>query len=245
MRIGKIDWSNHTIGFFSALFGILIAFELDEWRETRSHREEARNAFDKLKQEIQINKNSLHTSVTTNLQLLDLLENGLLPHINDKLQYIGTAKAATVINSKIKTIARIDLNDTTSSTIHAPVVITMGSLLHPILHYSAWESAKTTGVINYIDYEKVLTISYVYNASRITEELAEIKMLLRQANEINTKAGLEKLVARLKKSIILIQSELTDYDTFVRIIANGINIKGRLKPSVSPLTKIHKVFFDF
>lgn len=62
LRIGKIDWPNHAIGFFSALFGILIAFELDQWRETRNHQEEARNAFDKLKQEIQINKNSLRTS---------------------------------------------------------------------------------------------------------------------------------------------------------------------------------------
>ena len=219
LRIGKIDWPNHAIGFFSALFGILIAFELDQWRETRNHQEEARNAFDKLKQEIQINKNSLHTSVKTNLHFLDMFQAELLPHINDKLQYIGTAKVATVINSKVKTIARIDLNDTTSSTVIAPVIITMGSFLHPILHYSAWESAKATGVINYIEYEKVLTISYVYNASRITEELAEIKMLLRQADEINTKPGLEKLVAGLKKSLILIQSELTDYDTFVRIIA--------------------------
>ena len=29
----RIDWPNHIVAFFSALFGILIALELDERRE--------------------------------------------------------------------------------------------------------------------------------------------------------------------------------------------------------------------
>ena len=70
----SVDWPNHVIGFFSALFGILIAFELDQWRERQQEAEVAQNAFSKLKQEIQINKNLLHETVSTNLGLLTLLQ---------------------------------------------------------------------------------------------------------------------------------------------------------------------------
>lgn len=94
----------------------------------------------------------------------------------------------------------------------------MGSLLHPTLHYSAWESAKATGVINYIEYEKVLTISYLYNIPRITDELQEIRMLVRRSDEITSKSGFEKLLIELKESHHLIQAELANYDIFVNII---------------------------
>ena len=201
----RVDWPNHLIGFFSALFGILIAFELDEWREAKNNQEEAHNAFDKIKQEIQINKGALHEAVKTNLQFLELLELELVPHIDDKLDYKGSSKEAVEINAKVQAIARINLTDTLSSSIKSPITINMGSLLHPTLHYSAWESAKATGVINYIEYEKVLTISYLYNIPRITDELQEIRTLIRRSDEITSRSGFEKLLIELKESHHLIE----------------------------------------
>lgn len=214
----RVDWPNHTIGFFSALFGILIAFELEEWREAKNNQEEARNALDKIKQEIQINKGALHEGVKTNLHYLDLLEQELLPYIDDKLEYRGSLKDAKEINSKIQAIAKVNLTDTISLDIKSSVTINMGRLLHPTIHYSAWESAKATGVINYIEYEKVLTISYLYNIPRITEELQEIRMLIRKSDEIISKSDFEKLLIELKESHNLIDAELVNYDIFVNII---------------------------
>ena len=214
----RVDWPNHLIGFFSALFGILIAFELDEWREAKNNQEEAHNAFDKIKQEIQINKGALHEAVKTNLQFLELLERELVPHIDDKLEYKGSSKEAIEINAKVQAIARINLTDTLSSSVKSPITINMGSLLHPTLHYSAWESAKATGVINYIEYEKVLTISYLYNIPRITDELQEIRTLIRRSDEITSRSGFEKLLIELKESHHLIEAELANYDIFVNII---------------------------
>lgn len=69
----KIDWPNHLVGFFSALFGILIAFELDEWKESRKEEKIAANAFIRLQQEIVINRNMLHEMVNTNLSLISML----------------------------------------------------------------------------------------------------------------------------------------------------------------------------
>jgi hypothetical protein len=214
----RIDWPNHLIGFFSALFGILIAFELDQWREANNHREDGRNAFEKTKQEIHINKNALHETVNTNLELLDVLELEVIPFLNDRLEYHGTLAEARQINSKSGVVARIIINDTTSLSVKAPILINMGSLLHPTLLNSAWESAKATGVINYIEYEKVLAISLLYNTPRITDEWHEIRTLLRNSDEITAKSDLIKLVKELKESHLLIQSELANYDVFVSII---------------------------
>ncbi len=220
MRWGmwKVDWPNHLIGFFSALFGILIAFELDEWREAKNHRDDAHNAFQKVKQEIGFNKNLLHETVNRNLQLLDLLEVELLPYVNEALVYSGSLTAAKTINSKVTPVARIILSDSVSSVIREPILINLGSFLRPTFHYSAWESAKATGIINYIDYEKVLTISSLYNTSILTDELLEIRILLRQSDEITTKARLKDLLMELRESHLLVQSELIDYDVFTNII---------------------------
>ncbi len=217
-REWKVDWPNHLIGFFSALFGILIAFELDQWRESKNNQEDARNAFEKIKVEIQINKETLHSVVNTNLKLLELLEFEVIPHINDKLGYNGPTEAAIAINSKVYPVAIIHIVDTSLANINSSVTINMGSLSHPILHYSAWESAKATGVINNFEYEKVLAISYLYNTERILEELQEIRLLLRRSDEINSKIELEKLLSELKASHMIIQIELANYDMFENMV---------------------------
>lgn len=218
LRSWKIDWPNHVIGFFSALFGILIAFELEEWRENRNNQEEARQAFDKLKQEIQTNKTTLHEMVATNEQLLDLLVNELLPHLNESLLFQGDASEAMNVNKRCGAIARIEVTDTTARKVTLPVNIFMNSLIRPPLHYSAWESAKATGVINHIEYEKVLTISYLYNIPGITDELQEIRRLLRSADESTSKSNLRKLIAELKESHNVIQLELENFDGFSAIV---------------------------
>lgn len=217
-REWKVDWPNHLIGFFSALFGILIAFELDQWRESKNSQEDARNAFEKIKVEIQTNKETLHAVINGNLKLLELLESEFIPHINDKLGYNGSSTAALAINAKVYPAAIIHLADTSLANINSSVTINMGSLSHPILHYSAWESAKATGIINDLEYEKVLAISYLYNTERILEELQEIRLLLRKSDEINSKIGLEKLLSELRESHMIIHTELDYYDTFVNMV---------------------------
>lgn len=217
-KVWKIDWPNHLIGFFSALFGILIAFELDQWRETKNNHEDARNAFEKIKKEILVNKETLHAVVSENLKRLELIELEFIPHINEKLGYNGSTKAAMTINTRVYPAAIIHIADTSFTNINTSVTVNLGSLSHPILHYSAWESAKATGVINYLEYEKVLAISYLYSTERIVEELQEIRFLLRKSDEINSKIGLEKLLSELKESHMIIQSELANYDTFANMV---------------------------
>ncbi len=214
----KLDWPNHLIGFFSALFGILIAFELEDWREHRNNQKEALEAFSKLKEEININKNALHETVASNQKLLSLIELELLPYLNNNLSFKGDLATAKEINKKCLGIAHIEFTDSAAQEVVAPVNIFMNSLLQPPLHYSAWESAKATGVINHIEYDKVLTISYLYNNTKITDELKELSLLLRRADETKTKSGLIKLISELNEGYKVIELEMSSFDTFASIL---------------------------
>ena len=221
-RIPKfsIDWPNHVIGFFSALFGILIAFELDQWRERNQEKEIAASAFSKLKQEVHVNNNSLHEMVSTNVKLIGLLNQYLTPQLNNDLQFTGSKIQADSINSNadIKIVAFIDTIGWTGKQKFPPVHIVLGYLSQPIIHNSAWESAKATGALNFMDYEQVLSLSSLYSSPRITDELVEVKRLIQSSDLITTKTQLIRLLKDLNKAHVIIEQELIQHDLFVRII---------------------------
>lgn len=51
----KIDWLNHLIAFFSALLGILIAFQLENYREDLQEKREVKQVISIFKSEIENN----------------------------------------------------------------------------------------------------------------------------------------------------------------------------------------------
>ena len=221
-RLGKvsIDWPNHIVGFFSALFGILVAFELDQWRESVQEGEVAANAFEKIKDEIQVNKTTLHETVNTNLTLISGLEDIVLPSLNEKLQFQASRVKADSINTNkdLMVVAYVDTIEWKKSGGNPPTHIVIGNLIQPVLHYSAWESAKSTGALNFMEYERVLSISSLYNDPRITDELEDVKELLRTSDDRKSKTQLADLLKELKKSHLLLQKELEQYDLFVSFL---------------------------
>jgi hypothetical protein len=213
----QIDLPNHVIGFFSALFGILIAFELDDWREQRNQAALARIAFENLKKEIQINQNALHENITNNLDhIQDLI--GILPKLDHQLRFIGTKREADSINSNFSKIIFIDNSGNEKTKRPLPVFIGMGNITTPSLQSSAWESAKSTGALNLMEYEKVLSLSFLYNHSTIIDELMEIKTLWRASDSITSKTELAKLLDEMEKSHQTVNRELQEFDQFVNII---------------------------
>ncbi len=222
MRLPKIsfvvDWPNHIIGFFSALFGILIAFELDQWRESRKEAEIAANAFDKLKQEIQINKNSLHESINLNLQLLAVLEETVLPLLSEDLHFEGEVGEVSAYNEDAQFARVAHIEEVPMKGRRYMVHIGFGNFIRPVLHYSAWESAKATGALNFMAYEKVLSLSSLYNAPQITDELLHIKQWLEQADQVKTRTQLNDLLVRLRQAHRILEDELQEYDLFVNML---------------------------
>ena len=215
----KIDWPNHIIGFFSALFGILIAFELEEWRDEKNQIEIARIAFENLKKEVQINQNSLHENVANNIRHINTLQE-LLSKMDYQLRFTGSKAEADSINQNFSQVVFIEWNDSvTKSRMVKPVVnIGMHNITIPTLQSSAWESAKATGALNLMEYEKVQSLSYLYNPSHILEELNEIKNLWRNSDNVSNKAELSMLLIKMEKAHRSIESSLQAYDQFVNIL---------------------------
>lgn len=213
----KIDWPNHIIGFFSALFGILIAFELDQWRESRNELELADSAFTNLKKEVDINQNILRENVNLNLKTIRKMQQ-VLTKVENSLLFVGTRTEADSINQKFGRLLFIDTLSLPSRKTGWPVHIGIGNILVPSLQTSAWESAKATGALNYMPYEKVVSLSFVYNAAKINDELIQIRNQLRNSDRVKTKADLLIVLNELERSHKILESELAEFDQFVNMI---------------------------
>jgi hypothetical protein len=215
----KIDWPNHVIAFFSALFGILIAFELDEWREGKKEQELAQSAFMNLKNEVGINKNLLHGNIQVNLEVIRSMQ-AVLTRIDNNLVFHGSTREADSLNKEFGKHIFVDLTDSVRAgrSRSWPVHFGVGNISIPSLQSSAWESAKATGALSFLPYEKVLSLSFVYNDAKITDELAEIRSLWRQSDTIRTKDEFGKLLSEMEKSHEMLERELEQFDQFVNML---------------------------
>lgn len=212
----KIDWPNHLIGFFSALFGILIAFELDDWRERQNQAELASNAFERMKVEIDFNQNILHANVKQSLEFVDLL-NRFSEKLNTDLLFSGNYQEADSVNTHFSNYIFISTEGSERKAGY-PAHIAVGTLPMITQHSSAWESAKATGVLNFMGYEKVLVLSTIYNNKSIVDELDTIQQLRKKSDEITSKAQLQNFLAELEESLRVIERELIAYDQFVNML---------------------------
>lgn len=213
----KIDWPNHMIGFFSALFGILIAFELDEWRERQNHQELAAAAFERMKSEIDFNRNVLHANVKQNIERVQVLDR-LTEKLNDRLLFTGTVGEADSLNHYFSGYIFINTEEKGDKESGYPAHIGVSSMTMITQHTSAWESAKATGVLNFMDYERVIALSSVYNYSIILEELHTIRQMTKKADDITTKAQLQFFLSEVAESLSVVQRELAEYDQFVNML---------------------------
>ncbi len=215
----KIDWPNHIIAFFSALFGILIAFELDQWRERNNDQELAQNAFANLRNEVEINKNILHENIRGNLKAIRSLQE-ILMKIDNQLRFQGTPQEADSINKNFSKLIFVDLTDTLPSRHQRswPVHFGIGNISIPSIQSSAWESAKATGALNFLPYEKVVALSFVYNDFKIIDELTELRSLWRHSDNIKKKSEFSALLSEMEKSHQVLNREMEEFDQFVNML---------------------------
>jgi hypothetical protein len=209
----RIDWPNHTIGFFSALFGILVAFELEEWRERKNQEELTSNAFYRLMMEIEFNQNSLHVNVNESLNSIKVLQE-LLGRVNEQFMFMGTRQDVDSINISFPNLITID----TTASSRFPAHFHMGSITTIPQHSSAWESAKASGVLNYMSYEKVFSLTSIYNYQAITAELQHIAQLTKEAGNLTSRSQLTEFLGQLKESLLVIKRSTDDYDQFISIL---------------------------
>jgi len=213
----KIDWPNHLIGFFSALFGILIAFELDGWRERQNQKELVANALERMKVEIDFNQQILHSNLQHNVERVKTLHQ-FLDKLNNNLLFIGSLAEADSVNKYASGYLFINTDGSSENSESYPANISVSSMPMISHHTSAWESAKATGVLNFMGYEKVLLLSSIYNYTNILDELTVIRQLVKKSSEITTKTEFMNFLLEMEESLIVIERELTEYDQFVNMV---------------------------
>lgn len=218
-RLGSIhiNWPDHLVGFFSALFGILIAFQLEEWRDQHEREQLVKLALQNIKNEIDINKNYYEETIRFNDTFLHFL-NEANPHLTNELNFIGTKTLADSLNRIFPDHFLIlkDDNESKNQT-NSPLKITLNiSVHHPLT--AAWESAKATGALNFMDFEKVHLLSLIYNQEKLLNEIDNLNALIKSSGRVKTKTQLFVLVNELQESNSIIQREMDVLKGYINIL---------------------------
>ena len=135
-----------------------------------------------------------------------------------QLHFIGSKKEADSININFSKILFIDTDEIEKTKGPFPTYVSMRNISVPSLQSSAWESAKATGALNLMDYERVLSLSYIYNYTSMLDDLIEARRLWRSSDNIQTKAELSNLLMEMEKVHQSLGRTLEEYDKFVNII---------------------------
>src|ERR1700755_1317393 len=183
-----INWPDHLVGFFSALFGILIAFQLEEWRDQREREQLVSLALQNLKSEIDINKNYYGETTRFNEAFLHFL-NESAPHITEELTFQGSKDLADSLSTVFPGHFSIQAAAESKKPSTAPLKVTLNiSVHHPLT--AAWESAKATGALNFMDFEKVHLLSLIYHQEKLLNEIDNLNALIKSAGRIKSKTQL-------------------------------------------------------
>ena len=161
----KIDWINHAVGFFSALFGIYIAFRLENYRDDIKEKEKANVVKLVLKKEIEENLRIYKTnadSLSNWLEYQDFIEKK-----NDQTKgglVIGAIEYSEITKRQPRRFAHLkeikSINDTLKVydfdlKIDVAPVIGISS--------SNWKTAVASGILNSMDYELTTKLSRIYD----------------------------------------------------------------------------------
>jgi hypothetical protein len=160
--MNKIDWRNHLVAFLSTLLGIFIAFQLEDWRDSRAEREKVQNVILSLKYEVEENVRIYRTNVTETRDFLTYLD-FVLTHLRGDKLVVGPSDYAALKEkypSRFEDVKLIrHLNDTLSEYTAS---INVDFLPLTGISTSNWEAAKSTGVLAMADASKVAALTYVY-----------------------------------------------------------------------------------
>src|SRR6478609_3399734 len=210
----KIDWPNHIVGFFSALFGILIAFQLEEWRDQREREQLVQLALQNLKSEIDINKNYYEETTRFNETFLHFL-NESSPSITEELTYRGSKNAVDSLNKFFPGHFAIKAPPESGKAFLLKITLNI-TVHHPLT--AAWESAKATGALNFMNFEQVHLLSLIYHQEKLLNEIDNLNALIKNSGRVKSKSQLFSLVDELRESNSIIQREMDQMKGYINIL---------------------------
>lgn len=215
----RIDWPNHLIGFFSALFGILIAFQLDEWREDTGQRRLATEALKRIQNEANLDKDILRDNISRNEKSIDELVS-VLPFVASDLFFTGKYLDADSINRNNPAVSvRLDSSKRSSTRpLRFEMPFGLGHIVVPEIHTSAWESAKATGALNFMSLEQVDLLSLIYSNNQLRDDLSDLRASLKRSDDVVTRREFVMILTELQRTNTVIKRQLATYESYVSML---------------------------
>lgn len=199
----KIDWLNHTVSFLSALFGIYIAFRLENYRENQQEKER-----------IQLIEKAILNEIENNLRIYSenvKILSGWLEY-NSFIQTKTDEKGRLVIGanemrkmtekypSRLKDYKIIQTLNDTLSVYEGIFVIDVGPITG--ISTSSWKAGVASGLLNSMDYALVNNLTKIYDWTE--KDIG-----------INDKDFYENILGIHEKNIVIIDNLVSDYNTIV------------------------------
>lgn len=150
-----IDWHNHTITFVSTIIGILIAFQLEDWRENREEQSKINKAELSLVNELERNKIGLETIIKGNKDWL-LYADFIMSHTYDdhlactQQELDSAIKMHPTRFSKSTFIKKLD---TTTNLYGMSFEVDVPFIFQ--IETATWEAVKSSGTLNFIEQNHV------------------------------------------------------------------------------------------
>lgn len=150
-----IDWHNHTITFISTIIGILIAFQLEDWRENREEQTKINKAETSLVNELERNKIGLETSIKENKDWL-LYADFILSHTYD--DHLACTQQALDSAIKMHPTRFSNSNfirkfDQTTNLYGMSFEVDIPFIFQ--IETATWEAVKSSGTLNFIEQSHV------------------------------------------------------------------------------------------
>ncbi|MEQ8304232.1 MAG: DUF6090 family protein [Cyclobacteriaceae bacterium] len=146
----KIDWINHLVGLLGVLFGVLIAFWLNNWNESRKERDSVETALRNVKFEIEKNLGTMDSVLIINKRQRDMLEE-YLEHIDEDMNAKLSKKRLNPLVEKYSDYLSAD---------GAGVRINLELFQ---LSEVAWNTTHRTGILAAIHFELAFTLESAYD----------------------------------------------------------------------------------
>jgi len=156
-RKHKIDWLNHLVGLFGVVFGVLIAFWLNNWSQDRREQAEIRTALQNVRNELIKNQLKIDTIISKNTIQIKFLDE-YLDHIDDNMEI------------------KVSDNDWARLVDKYPLYLSKGSsgikfnLELFQLSEVAWATTHRTGILSSIDFELAFVLEENYDLQEKVNE---------------------------------------------------------------------------
>ncbi len=200
----KIDWRNHFISFLSALIGILIAFQLEDYKNRKQETEELNITMTAIKSEIENNlkiyDRNIHV-LSTWLELYNLVENknkkGMIMVSKEKFATMMTDSLAKNRTGRWKVE---HLKDSILLTIPDNRML-IDVLPEEGVSMSSWKAALSSGVINHLENQRLSQLTKIYEWTERDLGLDELAIYQNNLNNTSEYDNVTDLIPIFKKTV--------------------------------------------